>query len=48
MWFVAGWQETAVPGMAMTEVTVATPALKWTAEDIAEVGERFLGRVVGH
>ncbi|MEV4497765.1 beta-eliminating lyase-related protein [Micromonospora arborensis] len=48
VWFVAGWQETAVPGMAMTEVTVAAPALEWTAEDIAKVGERFLGRVVGH
>ncbi|MEU7608035.1 beta-eliminating lyase-related protein [Micromonospora sp. NPDC049204] len=48
VWFVAGWQDTAVPGMAMTEVTVATPALEWTTDDIAEVGERFLGRVVGH
>ncbi len=37
-----------MPGMAMTEVTVATPAIEWTADDIAEVGERFLGRVVDH
>lgn len=48
LWFVAGWQETAVPGIAMTEVTVAAPALEWTAEDIAEVGERFLCRAVDH
>ncbi|WP_328414678.1 beta-eliminating lyase-related protein [Micromonospora sp. NBC_00389] len=46
LWFVAGWQATAVPGIAMAEVTVAAPALEWTTEDIAEVGERFLCRAV--
>jgi threonine aldolase len=46
VWFVAGWQETNVPGMAMTEITVATPALEWTTEDIAEIGERFLRRAL--
>jgi hypothetical protein len=34
--------------MAMTEITVATPALEWTAEDITEIGERFLSRTVDH
>ncbi|GGO28191.1 threonine aldolase family protein [Micromonospora parathelypteridis] len=46
VWFVAGWQDAAVPGMAMAEVTVAAPALDWTPDDVAEAGERFLGRVV--
>ena len=48
VWYIAGWQETDVPGMAMTEITVATPALEWTTEDITEVGERFLGRTANH
>jgi hypothetical protein len=34
--------------MAMTKITVATPALEWTTEDIAEIGERFLGRTADH
>jgi threonine aldolase len=48
VWFADGWQDTEVPGMAMTEITVATPALEWTTKDITEVGERFLGRVASH
>ncbi|WP_240943128.1 threonine aldolase family protein [Planosporangium thailandense] len=48
VWFAAGWRETDVPGLAMTEITVAAPALEWTAEDIAEVGERFLRRAASH
>ena len=45
VFFVGGWRETAVPGMAMAEVTVVEPALGWSAEDVVEVGSRFLGRV---
>lgn len=45
IWFVGGWREAEVPGMAMTEVTVHEPALDWTAADIAAVGERFLALV---
>ena len=30
--------------MAMTEITVAAPALDWTTDDITEVGNRFLSR----
>ncbi|MFI6255944.1 threonine aldolase family protein [Micromonospora zamorensis] len=45
VWFAAGWQETDVPGMAMTEITVADPALDWTTEDVTEIGARFLSRV---
>jgi threonine aldolase len=48
VWFAAGWQDTEVPGVAMTEITVAGPALEWTAEDIREIGARLLGRVAGH
>ncbi|MET7817532.1 threonine aldolase family protein [Micromonospora zamorensis] len=45
VWFAAGWQETDVPGMAMTEITVADPALDWTTEDVTEIGACFLSRV---
>ena len=45
VWFAAGWQDTDVPGVARTEITVARPALGWTTEDITEIGERFLSRV---
>jgi threonine aldolase len=44
VWFAAGWRDTDVPGTALTEITAAAPALGWTAEDIAEAGERFLRR----
>jgi hypothetical protein len=45
VWFAAGWQDTEVPGVAMAEITVAGPALEWTAADVAEAGERLIGRV---
>jgi threonine aldolase len=45
VWFAAGWQDTDVPGMSTTEITVAGPALEWNTDDIAEVGARFLGRL---
>ncbi|WP_239083533.1 threonine aldolase family protein [Asanoa ishikariensis] len=45
IWFAAGWQDADVPGLAMTEITVAAPGLDWTADDIIEVGGRFLARV---
>ena len=44
VWFAAGWQDTDVRGIAMTEITVAAPALEWTTREITEVGERFLSR----
>lgn len=44
VWFAAGWRETEVPGMAMTEITVAAPGLDWTPDDVAEIGSRFLDR----
>jgi hypothetical protein len=42
VWFVGGWRDTDIPGMAMTEVTVAEPAMDWTTDDIIATGERFL------
>ncbi len=45
VWFAAGWRDSDVPGMAMAEVTIAAPALEWTADEVAEMGERFLRRV---
>jgi threonine aldolase len=47
VWFAGGWRDTEIPGMAMTEITVAGPALEWAAEDVTEAGERLLGRVAG-
>jgi threonine aldolase len=47
VWFASGWRDTDVPGVAMAEVTVAGPALEWTADDVAAVGARFLRRVAG-
>ncbi|MFI9328211.1 threonine aldolase family protein [Kitasatospora sp. NPDC052868] len=37
-----GWREPRLPGLAMTEVTVAAEALEWTAKDIAEAVDAFL------
>ncbi len=45
VWFVAGWRDSEVPGMALTEVNAAGPALEWTAADVADAGARLLGRL---
>ena len=47
VWFAAGWHDTEVPGVAMTEISVAGPALEWTGGDVTEAGERFLNRIAG-
>jgi len=47
VWFAAGWRDSEVPGMAMTEITVAGPALAWTAEDVVATGELFVRRAAG-
>lgn len=47
VWFAGGWRDTDVPGVAMAEITVAGPALEWTAADVAEVGTRLIERVTG-
>jgi threonine aldolase len=45
VWFAAGWRDGAAPGVAMTEVTVAAPALEWSVEDVAAATKRFLARL---
>ncbi|WP_433529904.1 threonine aldolase family protein [Micromonospora sp. CA-263727] len=44
-WFAGGWQPTELPGLAVTEITVATPALGLDADQVAELGARFLRRL---
>jgi threonine aldolase len=39
------WSEPGPPGLAMTEVTVAAPALDWTAGDVTDAVAAFLTRV---
>ncbi|MER7791730.1 beta-eliminating lyase-related protein [Streptomyces sp. NPDC097640] len=41
------WWEQGPPGLAMTEVTVASSALKWTADDVAAAVAAFLERLPG-
>ncbi|MEV6343568.1 beta-eliminating lyase-related protein [Actinoplanes sp. NPDC051851] len=45
VWFAGGWRDAAVPGFAMTEISVLAPALEWSAADVLGVGERLLSRV---
>ncbi|MEV5709045.1 beta-eliminating lyase-related protein [Actinoallomurus sp. NPDC052274] len=47
VWFASGWRDTEVPGVAMTEITVAAPGLEWTAADVAEAGARLIDRAAG-
>ncbi|MGN9802347.1 threonine aldolase family protein [Micromonospora sp. L32] len=44
-WFVGGWQDTEVPGLAMAEVTVAGPATELDADQVVELGGQFLRRL---
>jgi len=44
-WFVGGWRDTEVPGMALAEVTVAGPALELDADQVVDLADRFLRRV---
>ncbi|MFI0780716.1 threonine aldolase family protein [Streptomyces sp. NPDC021212] len=39
------WWEPGPPGLAMSEVTVAAPALDWSAEEVTEAVAAFLTRV---
>ncbi|HEX6869704.1 MAG TPA: beta-eliminating lyase-related protein [Micromonosporaceae bacterium] len=45
VWFAGRFVDQPPTGLAMTEVTVADPALTWSAEDIVAAGEMFLDRV---
>lgn len=39
------WQEPDVPGLSVTEVTVAASALAWSARDVADAAAAFLDRL---
>ncbi|MCZ4120762.1 threonine aldolase family protein [Streptomyces sp. H39-S7] len=39
------WFDSEVPGMSVTEVTVAASALEWTVDDVAEAVRAFLERL---
>ncbi|MFD4654051.1 threonine aldolase family protein [Kitasatospora sp. NPDC058444] len=41
IWFVSHWED-AAPGLAMAEVSLGEPARAWTADEVTEVGLRFL------
>ncbi|MCD0482483.1 beta-eliminating lyase-related protein [Streptacidiphilus sp. ASG 303] len=40
-----GWREGPVPGLSVTEVTVAASALEWSAEEVAESAAGLLERL---
>jgi threonine aldolase len=44
-WFAGGWHATAAPGLSMTEITVAAPALDLDGPTITDIATRFLARV---
>ncbi|SBT47649.1 threonine aldolase family protein [Micromonospora auratinigra] len=44
-WFVGGWRDTEVPGVALAEVTVAGPALELDADQVVGLADRFLRRL---
>jgi threonine aldolase len=44
-WFAYGWRDRPPTGLAVTEITVAEPALAVTAEDVVAMGEAFLALV---
>lgn len=41
-WFIGGWEDTDIPGIARAEVRVMEPATTWTPDEITEAGHRFL------
>ncbi len=47
VWFGNWWQDRPPTGYAVTEFTLAEPALAWTADDVTRVGTDLLGRITG-
>ena len=45
LWFAGNWREAGPPGMSMTEITVAGPALRLTANQVTDLANRFLARL---
>ncbi|MDG4793963.1 beta-eliminating lyase-related protein [Micromonospora sp. WMMD1082] len=44
-WFASGWQPAELPGLSVTEITVAGPALELGPDQVTELGTRFLRRL---
>ncbi|SCG67106.1 threonine aldolase family protein [Micromonospora humi] len=44
-WFVGGWRDSEVPGLALAEVTIAGPALELDADAVTDLAARFLRRL---
>ncbi|MEU3453316.1 beta-eliminating lyase-related protein [Micromonospora sp. NPDC006766] len=44
-WFIGGWRDAEVPGIALAEVTVAGPALELGADRVVDLADRFLRRL---
>jgi threonine aldolase len=44
-WFAGGWAASPAPGLSVTEITVAAPALELDAAAVTDLGHRFLDRV---
>ena len=45
VFFADRWADTEVPGLAMTEITVAGPALEWSRAEVIDAANRVLDRV---
>ncbi|MFF7246311.1 threonine aldolase family protein [Embleya sp. NPDC008237] len=45
VWLAGGWTEPGPPGLSYTEITVADPALEWTADEVAAEFGAFVDRV---
>ncbi len=45
LWFIDRWTDTLSPGQAMAEVTITTPALDWTPDDVLDTADHFLALV---
>ncbi|MEU0934129.1 MULTISPECIES: beta-eliminating lyase-related protein [unclassified Embleya] len=45
VWLAGRWTEPGPPGLSYTEITVAEPALEWTADEVADAFDAFVRRV---
>ena len=44
-WFAYGWRDRTPTGLAVTEITIAEPALGLAADDVSAIGQAFLAFV---
>jgi len=45
VWFTGGWRDAEIPGHAVTEVSVQSPALEWSTAEVIDTGLRLLDRI---